>query len=1645
MKTHPSVLAPLIAFTALFPWSSIQAHGFDVLVFTKTSGFTHDSIPTAVTALTELGAAHDFGVTQTDDATTFINELENHHVVVFLNTTGDILDDNQQAAFKTWYRGGRGFVGLHAATDTEHGWPWYLEMVGAEVSNHGAIQTGTVEFLDQVHPITNVIDSSTGVRAIEWSVNEEWYNFTTSPRGKVHVLAHLDESTVTGGTHGDDHPIMWCQEFDGGRSAYLGPGHVSATYSDPIFRDLIVNSIEWAASELGGDSGATIEGNFEKVVLDSSVSSPMSLDVAPDGKIYFVERKGAVKVHDESTGLTTTIATLGAYSGGEYGVLGIALAPDFAETENLYILWSPNPSNASDTRLSRYTLDSSGNLDLNSEEVILEYLTNRPDQTGAAGHHQAGCLRFDPSGNLFITIGDNTQASPYSPRFDDQLGRDARKASPNTNDLRGKIIRITPNVGGGPAEHPNYTIPAGNLFAPGTALAREEIYVMGCRNCFRMCVDPVTGWIYYGDVGPDAGGDGGSAFQGPRGHDEFNQVKAAGWFGWPYYIADNKAYLDGSANDWTIGNVRSDLANYFTLPSFTGSGALAGDPNLLSDPQPAWIWYPSGNGNAPPQFSEVNGDGGRCAMAGAVYGYTPGNNFPAYYDRSVFLMEWSRNEIYEVKTRPDGSILEITEFVPHISFQRPIEMRFGPDGTMYMIEWGANFGSGSSDGTALVKVQYTKAAATPIAVANADVTSGGTPLTVNFSSAGSYDPDGGTLAFAWDFDGDQEIDSTEANPTHEYTVAGTYTAQLTVTDNDLLFSRKNVTISVGNFAPELSFDYPHSYAFFDWGDTIAFQFGVSDVEDGSTSGGEITAGDVVFEASLGHDDHQHNEVQLNALAGSVEVPRDDSHPFDLDIGYVFDAFYTDQGAPGVDPIQSSAKVVLQPKVTMAQTYDGQSGVQVATTLDPVGGALDVTDIDHGDYLYFRNLNLNSIGTIRLRAAAAGGGGTVEIRQDSPSGNLVATVNVTSTGSWTDYQDFGSPVSGALTGSHDLYFVFRDVPSATDLLRLNWISFRGSGATLVANRPVLHEARVVATGTLLLEFDQIMDHASLSNPANYSIDGGASIISATPFNDQLGVSLSLSGVSEGNYYTVSFNGLEDLAGDSMNPGESTTIYYLLPSDPTFLLGLNCGGGNFTDAAGNLYLDDTAPASGTGTGATLLVDFNGNNGTAVAATPSDFATADPDVSLGATVNVLSNSAANAVALQASGINGVTLTNSGSANSYNTNKGSYDGTVLLDGYFYETASFGAAGDSETTIAGLGEIATGSTVRLTLWGVGDTSNSDTTFELVYNGATVGTQTTDYDTGDPADASVQFSFTKVASADSLTINWGKGSTDTCGFNALSLTVAGSTYLVTPNTRTFTTGDDIDNTTDDPLYKSERWHNANFAYAIPVENGSYDVLLRFAEIYQTSNGNRTLNVQIESVGSVFNPDLDIHSMAGHDAAVDFTIDQVLVTDGVLNIEFIDTGNDNPKASAIGIFERSDPGTSVPDPSFAAYLNENPESRYSITSDIDGDGIVTLLEYAFGGNDNQADLEILPSLGVSESGDYHFLFTRPENLPDLTYVVEASDQLDIWVPITPTITTNSLGDGTEEVRYEGLRAAATAAGLGGETGCFFRTSVTLTSP
>jgi type 1 glutamine amidotransferase len=246
MLTKPLiVLAPLlVALTALAepPPKADEAATQAVLVFSRTAGFRHGSIPAGIEAVKRLGREHGFKVDATEDPAKFVANLSDYDAVVFLNTTGDVLNDDQQKAMESFVRAGNGFVGVHSATDTEYDWPWYGRLVGAYFAGHPRIQEAEIEVVSRNHPSTRHLSA-------RWTRVDEWYNFRESPTGKVTVLARLDESTYEGGTMPDDHPVSWCHEYDGGRAWYTAGGHTNESFAEPSFLRHLLGGIKWAMGE----------------------------------------------------------------------------------------------------------------------------------------------------------------------------------------------------------------------------------------------------------------------------------------------------------------------------------------------------------------------------------------------------------------------------------------------------------------------------------------------------------------------------------------------------------------------------------------------------------------------------------------------------------------------------------------------------------------------------------------------------------------------------------------------------------------------------------------------------------------------------------------------------------------------------------------------------------------------------------------------------------------------------------------------------------------------------------------------------------------------------------------------------------------------------------------------------------------------------------------------------------------------------------------------------------------------------------------------------------------------------------------------------------------------------------------------------
>ncbi|HEX8546522.1 MAG TPA: ThuA domain-containing protein, partial [Cytophagaceae bacterium] len=370
-----------------------------ILVFSKTTGFRHESIGAGKKAIMELGDKNGILVDTTEDASFFTeSELKKYAAVVFLNCTGDLFTDEQKSELKRYIQAGGGFVGIHGAADAEHNWDYYQKLVGAEFLGHPAIQEAKLDVLDHTHLSTK------GLPKV-WKRKDEWYNFKNI-YSKIKVLINIDEQSYNGGTNGENHPMAWVHHFDGGRSFYTALGHTNESYSEPLFLDHLWGGLQFAIGEGSIDytKASPEEDRFVKTVLAEKLSEPMKLAVSSEGELFFVQRTGEILKYDPIKKSIVKMGELAVFEGNEDGLMGIALDPNFTINRWVYLYYSPLQG-VPRQHLSRFQL-TSDRLDMSTEKVVLTVPTQRQSCC-----HSAGDLAFDAEGNLLIAVGDNTVAS----------------------------------------------------------------------------------------------------------------------------------------------------------------------------------------------------------------------------------------------------------------------------------------------------------------------------------------------------------------------------------------------------------------------------------------------------------------------------------------------------------------------------------------------------------------------------------------------------------------------------------------------------------------------------------------------------------------------------------------------------------------------------------------------------------------------------------------------------------------------------------------------------------------------------------------------------------------------------------------------------------------------------------------------------------------------------------------------------------------------------------------------------------------------------------------------------------------------------------------------------------------------------------
>lgn len=594
-----------------------------------------------------------------------------------------------------------------------------------------------------------------------------------------------------------------------------------------------------AVSPCGHAAGAPPEdARFKVEKLLEGLPQPMHLELGPDGRIWFNEYTGALKIYDPKTKRVTLVAQVEAFKQQENGFLAFALDPKFAQNHWIYFIYSPVGFEGQ--YLSRFEVKDD-KLVAGSEKLILKY----EEQRLQCCHHGA-TLKFGPDGCLYFSTGDNTSPFGDSQGFaplDQRAGQEAfdgQRTSANTNTLVGKVNRIRV------LDDASYTIPAGNLFKPGTPKTRPEIFAMGTRNPWRLSIDPKTGYVYWGEVGPDARNDGP---RGSRGYDEINQAKRAGNHGYPLFVGNNSPYAE---YDYTTKKAGAMFNPQAPLNKSRNNTGLVELPPAV----PAFIYWPYAVSDKWPEL----GEGGRTACAGPVFywqeSFEQTNGFPQHFDRSLLFWDWQRPFIKWARLDANSDLAGLEAFAPTAFalgntpeqlkkhqviiengatiLRRPVDATFGPDGCLYLLDYGETWGANRD--SALYKISYVRGNLPPLAKLTLGQTAGPAPLKTTLSAKGSRDSDGGKLSYLWKLQpGDRKLGEGEELAV-ELTTAGNFTVELTVNDGQGGVVTRSVPVVVGNHAPTVRFLAPQDGDFFTPGEKINFKIDVQDTEDGSSEG-----------------------------------------------------------------------------------------------------------------------------------------------------------------------------------------------------------------------------------------------------------------------------------------------------------------------------------------------------------------------------------------------------------------------------------------------------------------------------------------------------------------------------------------------------------------------------------------------------------------------------------------------------------------------------------------------------------------------------------------------------------------------------------------------------------------------------------------
>ncbi len=1062
-----------------------------VLIFDKPEFYIHECTPAAVEALQKLCAENGWRADVTDEAEVFNEkDIVQYAAIIFLNTAGDVLNPTQEAVFQRYIQAGGGFVGIHTAIDTEHNWKWYGDLVGGRFDSQSEVQAATLQVRDQENPATRHLGAT-------WKRKDEWFNLTHLA-SDLHLLLTLDENSYQGGTMGSLHPIAWYHDFDGGRSFFTAMGHTTASYSEPAFLQHLRGGLQYAignnhpiqlqALRAAPAAPASTTG-FVKTSLVCNLYEPMAMRMFPDGKILFIERRGAVKRFDPATNDTKKVGELAVYIKNHEGLLGMEIDPNWAQNHWIYLLFSPENREQA-IYLSRFVY-ANDSLYYASEQVMLKVPTDH-DKNNV---HAPGSLKFDAQGYLYVSLGDNSSHDDQGfSSIDERPGKrayDAQRSASNSMDLRGKILRIKPLPDG------SYSCPAGNLYVekevtmfmgrevrfddplptparPPVSIAadypklanarpmghgRPEIYVMGCRNPYRISYDDRRRLLIWGEPGPDANKP--DSLMGPEGYDEINIARTAGNYGWPYFTGNNKAYRYHHYETNQSGPYFDPAHPVNNSPNNTG------DRNL-PPARPPLIWY---SFKSSVEFPLV-ANGTRCAMAGPTYycdQYPAETRFPDNFDKKVIVYDWMRNWMMAIGIDSLDRLTSMEPLAGSIRMFRPIDMLIDKTGALWVLEYGTEW-FGNNPDACLSRIDYRR----------------------GNSQAGTNSPP----SVQWDFGGknrsfyqpgellnykvlisDPEDGSLEDGRISPDSIAIAIEYRTSAPPPAQLARRYHLPAPANPFARGKTLidrsDCKACHAIDHQVNGPAFLAIAGRYEKDKDALRMLTqkvikggSGNWSDRAMIAHPQPEKDIQEMVRWILSLSDPA--NRPLSLQGAYmltppantgatsgsagayIFHAHYKDHAPAGQMSLSGSQTLLLRLSTQQAELADSCSG-DVTTTRRPLNNSVAVLrELRPGSFLAFQQIDLRGITSVSfaidLATGRYTGGGRLELHLDAPGGRLVGTAAIPAANAAGGLQELVLPVdkmgSSAYDALHDLYFVLvhDPVPGGKPVAAVDWLRF-----------------------------------------------------------------------------------------------------------------------------------------------------------------------------------------------------------------------------------------------------------------------------------------------------------------------------------------------------------------------------------------------------------------------------------------------------------------------------------------------------------------------------------------------------------------------------------------------------------------------------